>query len=206
MGAVFLDIGIALFKPTPLCQRQPTAMLRVLSHQALEAVPRPGLCLTASRYAHNMQAPYTGPPSHQTIARRLTSSEIDLQPYFIRKHQQDAKGRGEFVDILEGGINLAHYDVLITDISHETLETTIAEQLVIPYLSQAAESATNEVVERGGGIGDTVKPIVPFVVSRGDELDGSFHRGLMFSIDIPFHSGECCSYHSHMRVAPTERK
>ena len=49
-----------------------------------------------------MQAPYTGPPSYQTIARRLSSSEIDLQSYFIRKHQKNAKDRGEFVDIFEG--------------------------------------------------------------------------------------------------------
>lgn len=60
---------------------------------------------------------------------------------------------------------------MITDISHQTLETTIAEELGIPYLSKATESDAKEVVEVGEGYihGETFRPIVPFVVSRRDE-------------------------------------
>lgn len=105
------------------------------------------------------------------IARRLSSSQVDPQAFFISKREQEAKDRGEFVDIHEGGIGPADYDVLITDISHQTLETTIAEELGIPYLSKATESDAKEVVEMGEGYihGETVRPIVPFVVSRRDE-------------------------------------
>ena len=110
------------------------------------------------------------------IARRLSSSEIDPHSYFIRKHQQDAKGRREFFDIHEGGMDPASYDVLIPDISHETLRTTNAEELGVSYLSKAADSDANEVVEVGTGIihGDTLRPIVPSVVSRSDEARWAF--------------------------------
>lgn len=66
--------------------------------------------------------------------------------FFIHKRQQDAKDRGEFVGILEGGIGPADYDVLITDVSHQTLETTIAE-VGIPYLSQATETDAKEKIK-----------------------------------------------------------
>jgi len=90
--------------------------------------------------------------------------------------QQEAKERGEFVDILEGGIDPADYDVLITDISHKTLETRIAEELGIPYLSKATEFDAKKVVEVSEGYiyGDTFRPIVPFVVSRKDEARCAF--------------------------------
>ena len=53
------------FNPTPLCRRQPTAiMLKALSHQALKAVPRPCLCLSVPRYTHSMQTSFTGLPSY----------------------------------------------------------------------------------------------------------------------------------------------
>lgn len=96
-----------------------------------------------------MQLPYTGPPSYDTIARRFSSDVVDPQAYLTRKRQQEAKNRGEFVDIHDIGRDPNDY-VLITDIKHETLETTTAEELGIPYLSKATESQAKKVVQVHG--------------------------------------------------------
>lgn len=40
---------------------------------------------------------------------------------------------------------------ITTDIKHETLETTIAEETGIPYLSKAAKAGANEVAKVGIG-------------------------------------------------------
>ncbi|KAH0609470.1 uncharacterized protein H6S33_012956 [Morchella sextelata] len=155
-----------------------TNMFRLLSRQAFKAVPRPrprpGLCLsngTTSRYVHSMQAPYDGLPSYDTIARRFSSSQVDPQVFFTRKRQQEAQERGEFIDIHDIGIDPNDYDVLITDVKHETLETTVAEELGIPYLSKATEADAKEVVQVGNGYiyGRKFSAIIPFVVSHGDE-------------------------------------
>lgn len=129
-------------------------MFRLLSRQAVKAVPRPraGLRIsnsTTSRHVHSMQLPYTGPPSYDTIARRFSSDVVDPQAYLTRKRQQEAKNRGEFVDIHDIGRDPNDY-VLITDIKHETLETTTAEELGIPYLSKATESQAKKVVQVHG--------------------------------------------------------
>jgi hypothetical protein len=144
-------------------------MFRLLSRQAFKAVPRPGLRLSASRHVHSMQAPYSGPPSYDTIFRRF-SSNVDPQAYFTRKRQQEAKERGEFIDIHDIGRDPSDYDVLITDIKHETLETTIAEELGIPYLSKATEAQAEEVVEVGNGYihGSKFRVIVPFLGHKGE--------------------------------------
>jgi hypothetical protein len=118
-----------------------------------------------------MQAPYDGLPSYDTIARRFSSSQVDPQVFFTRKRQQEAQERGEFIDIHDIGIDPNDYDVLITDVKHETLETTVAEELGIPYLSKATEADAKEVVQVGNGYiyGRKFSAIIPFVVSHGDE-------------------------------------
>jgi hypothetical protein len=78
-------------------------------------------------------------------------SEIDPHSYFAHKRGQEARDRGQFVDTHGGGLVPADYDFSITDISHQTLETAIAEELGIPYLSKATESDAKEVVEVGQG-------------------------------------------------------
>jgi len=118
-----------------------------------------------------VRLPYTGPPSYTTIARRF-SSDVDPQTYFTRKRQQDAKERGEYVDIHGiGGTDPADYDVLITHIKHETLETTISEELGISYLSKVTEAEAKKVVRVGNGYiyGRKDRTIIPFVVSRKGE-------------------------------------
>ncbi|RPB15818.1 hypothetical protein P167DRAFT_602907 [Morchella conica CCBAS932] len=147
-------------------------MFKLLSRQAFKAVPRPGLRLptSTSRQIHSMQLPYSGPPNYDTIARRF-SSNVDPQAYFTRKRQQEAKDRGEFVDIHDIGRDPSDYDVLITDVKHETLETTIAEELGIPYLSKATDADAKKAVQVGHGYiyGSKFRAIIPLVVSHRDE-------------------------------------
>ena len=117
-----------------------------------------------------MGLPYTAPPSYEMISRRL-SSNVDPQAYFTRKRQLEARERGEFVDIHDIGNDPEDYDVLITDIQHETLETTISEELGIPYLSKAAQAKPKDVVQVAHGYiyGPKRRTIVPFVVGHGEE-------------------------------------
>ena len=126
---------------------------------------------------HNGKVPFSGPPSYDTIARRLSPSEVDPRTYFVRKRQQEALSRGIFVDIHDDiGINPKDYDVVIPDIKHETFETSIAEELGIPYLSKATESQAKEVVQVGRGYiyGEASRGIVPFVVSHNGEARWTF--------------------------------
>ena len=104
------------------------------------------------------------------IARRL-SSQTNPEAYFIRNHQQRAR-EGEHAGTRDiGGPDLRDYDVLISDIKHETLETTIAQELGIPYLSRAREAEAKAVVKVCNGYirGLNARAIVPFIVGHGDE-------------------------------------
>ena len=74
-------------------------MFRFVSKQAIKAVRRPRLLSNGTmRHVHNMQAPYSGPPSYETITRRF-STEPDPLAYFREKRQQEALQRGEVTDI-----------------------------------------------------------------------------------------------------------
>lgn len=57
------------------------------------------------------------------------------------------------------------------DINHQTLETTIAEELGIPYLSRAGEAEAKALVEVGDGYihGSKSRAVVPFIVGHQDE-------------------------------------
>ena len=151
-------------------------MFKIFSRQAAKAVCRPGLRLSTLRRMHSNQTPFSGPPSYDTIARRLSLSQADPQTYFVRKRQQEAKDLGEFVDIHDISRNAKDYDVLISDIKHETLEKIISEELGIRYLSEATESQVKEVVKVGRGYiyGKTFRTIIPFVVSRNGEARWMF--------------------------------
>lgn len=172
-------------------------MLKIFCCQAVRAVCKPGLLISTSRCIHSGKVPFSGPPSYDTIARRLSPSEIDTRPYFVGKCQQEALTRGKFV-IHDIGRNPKDYDVLIPDTKHETFETSIAEELDIPYLSKATESQDKEVVQVGRGYiyGKTSRGIVPFVVGHNSEA-----RWLFFIVD----SGAPLTYISTQVSASTCR-
>ena len=122
----------------------------------------------SARDVHSMQTPYTGPPTYDTLAQRFSSSPSPLA-FFINKRQQEARDRGEFIDIHDvGGVDPKDYDVLITDIDSKKLRSEIAEVIGIPYLAKASEADANKVVEIGHGIvyGPKFRSILPCIVSR----------------------------------------
>ena len=151
-------------------------MFRLLNKQAVKVVRKPiPLCSrTTPRGAHNMQAPYSGPPSYETIAKRF-SSPIDPLTYFYRKHQQEAISRGQFVDIHDIGLpNPRDYDVLIPDVDHNELQHDIAEVVGIPYHSPSSKEDANKVINIGEGLiyskafidGGKPRTMFPAVVSH----------------------------------------
>jgi len=102
---------------------------------------------TTSRLVHSMQAPYAGPPSYDTIARRL-SSDVKPQAYYSRRRQQQALERGELVDIHDvGGLDLK--DFLITDIDHNRPQHEVAGIVGIPYVFPASKVEADKVITIG---------------------------------------------------------
>ena len=172
-------------------------MFRPLSQQAFRTVRRPFRLYKGptSRWVHNLRLPYSGPPSYDTIIRRF-SSDVDPQLYFNRKHEQEAKERGEFIDVHDIGTDPDDFDVLISDVKHKTLATSIAEQVGVPYLSKPTEADAKEVVKVANGYiyGPKDRTIIPFVVTHKEES-----RWVFFIID----SGCPRTYFSAQVSAPT---
>ena len=174
-------------------------MFRLLSRQTVKALHRPGCCLSKLNQLHSLQTPYSGPPNYDTIAQRFSSSNVDPLSFFWLKRQQDAKDRGEFSDIHdvdpEYSPDPSEYDVLLSDVTHAKLQTSIAEELGIAYLSKASDP--KEVVRVGTGYihGLHKRTIVPFIVSHGEEA-----RWVFFIVD----SGSPWTYLStHVRLYMT---
>jgi hypothetical protein len=87
----------------------------------------------SSRDVHTIQVPDTAPATYDTLARRFSSSLSPLG-FFINKRQQEARDRGEFIDIYDvGGVRPKDHDVLITDIDSKKLRSEIGEVIGIPY-------------------------------------------------------------------------
>ncbi|PWW79642.1 hypothetical protein C7212DRAFT_362071 [Tuber magnatum] len=110
-------------------------MFRLLSRLVDKLIPGRFLLSTAtSRWSHSGRLPFTGPPSYDTIFRRF-SSDIDPQAFVIRKHGQEAKDRGEFIDIHGVGPEYSpgpdEYDVMLTDVTYQKLQASIAGELGI---------------------------------------------------------------------------
>ena len=130
-----------------------------------------------------MQAPYTGPPSYETITQRFSSLQPDPLAYFSKKRQEEALQRSQFTDIHditpEEAFHPNQYDVLLTDISHQTLEHTISDELGIVYLSEATDDAQKPVRVCDGYIyGPHKRTIIPLVVTSQQES-----RWLFFVVD-----------------------
>jgi hypothetical protein len=146
-----------------------------------------------------MQVPFFGPPTYDTIARRFSSYPNPLA-FFARKRQEEARDRGEFVNIYDiGGIDPKDFDVLITDIDNEKLRFEIAEVIGIQYLAKATKADANTMVEIGRGyiFGRNVRTIFPCVVS---------HRGKAHWVFFIVHSGAPLTYLSVQVSAPTYKK
>ncbi|RPB15021.1 hypothetical protein P167DRAFT_571886 [Morchella conica CCBAS932] len=78
---------------------------------------------------------------------------VDPQAYFTRKRRQEAKDRGEYVDIHDiDGVDPKDFDVLIPDIEHGKLQHEIAEIVGIAYHLEASKEDANKI------IGELLKP------------------------------------------------
>lgn len=97
---------------------------------------------------------------------------MNIREYFAKKCQQDSIDSEGFIDIHDGKPSHltppADYDVLISDITHKTLDTTIAEELGIPYLEGATKADAEEMVRIADGyiFGPNDRTIIPLVVTH----------------------------------------
>lgn len=145
-------------------------MLRLLNQKTLETSRNPlRHALRNSlqtRHVHAERAPFSGPPSYATIARRLASQPNPVA-FFNDKRLQKAIEHGEF-DIHDiGTTDPRDFDVLFTDVTDSTLRSEVAEVVGMPYLQRANEAEANEVVITGQGFiyGSKYRMIFPCVVS-----------------------------------------
>ena len=170
------------------------------SGQALKALHSPLRNALHIRHIHVDRAPFSGPPSYATIARRFTSHPNPLI-FFTEKKAKEAKERGEFIDIHDiGGVSPKDFDVLITDMDNQKLRSEVAELIGIPYLEKTTKNEANNKVDLGHGIvyGNKFRTIFPCVVGLNDEA-----RWVFFIVD----SGAPLTYLSVQVSAPanTER-
>jgi hypothetical protein len=147
------------------------------------------------RHVHTDEAPYSGPPSYETINRRF-SSHPNPYSFFIRQSQQEAIDRGQFVDIHAiDGPDPNSYDVLIKDVDEKILRSDIAKIVGVPYLGEDTESDVNTKVEVGHGFifGRNLRTIFPCTVGRG-----KMARWIFFIVDpgspITYLSLQVCVY------------
>ncbi|PWW77164.1 hypothetical protein C7212DRAFT_315168 [Tuber magnatum] len=158
---------------------------RQLGLRAVKAIPRYSVSLghhntTLSYHIHSMKASHSVFRSYYTIPGRFPPTSADPEGHFGGKSQRDSGERSRPTNTHGIGRDQMDYDVLITDVNHETLETTIAEKLGLPYLSEATEAdARDEVIVCIGCIyGQRFRAIVPFVVGREGEA-----RWVFFVLD-----------------------
>lgn len=175
-------------------------MFRSASRQIVKALPRSRIL--TSRPVHTTPVPRPpspvprpGPPGYDTVHQRL-SSLPDPRAFFIGQRNEEAQSRGEYIDIHDISKNPKDYDVLISDIDHKVLGTTISKDLGIPYLSKATEADAQQVVEVGEGYihGSTFRAIAPFVVCYKGEA-----RWVFFIVD----SGAPMTYLSNQVIDPS---
>ena len=164
-------------------------MLRLLSRQALKALrnpfrsplPSPLRGPLQTRHLYTAPAPFSGPPSYETLTRRFSDSSPSPISFFSQKRANEAVERGEFVDVHDiGGVDPKDYDVLITDMNNETLESEISELVGIPYLREATKGEAGKVAEeiRGFTHGWKRRQILPCVLG----IDG-MARWVFFIVD-----------------------
>jgi hypothetical protein len=165
-------------------------MPRLPSWQALKALRKPfhsplsnplRIPLQTRHLYNEPAAPFSGPPSYETLARRFSASSPSPISFFRQKAAKEAIERGEFVDIHDiGGVNPKDYDVLITDINNDTLHSEISKLVDIPYLKEATKDDADKMPREIQGFmyGQKRLMILPCVVSIRDQA-----RWVFFIVD-----------------------
>jgi hypothetical protein len=164
-------------------------MLGLPSRQALKALrnpfrstlPNPLRVPLQMRHVHNSPAPFAGPPSYATLARRFSASSPNPVSYFAEKAAKEAIERGQFVDIHDVvGVQPKDYDILLSDIDKNTLHTDISKVVGIPYLKEATKDEADKVAREINGVfyGETFRMIFPCVLGAKDTA-----RWVFFIVD-----------------------
>jgi hypothetical protein len=164
-------------------------MLRLPSRQALKSLrnpfrstlPNPLRVPLQTCHLHNSPAPFVGPPSYVTLARRLSASSPNPVSYFAEKAAKEAIERGQFVDIHDVvGVQPKDYDVLLSDVDKDTLHTDISKVVGIPYLKEATKDEADKVAREINGVlyGESFRMIFPCVLSAKDTA-----RWVFFIVD-----------------------
>jgi hypothetical protein len=128
-------------------------MATIISRQTFKALCNPLLRplhrfpgktprLFSSHHKRSMEVPFSGPPSYDTLARRFSSYPTPVNLYALQSWQK-VKGPSEYVDIHElrdiSDLDPKAFDVLITDVNEEILQTEISKVFGIDYLAKATE-------------------------------------------------------------------
>jgi hypothetical protein len=160
-------------------------MLKLLSRQALKAprsafrrfLPNPLRVPLQIRHLHNESSPFSGPPSHATLARRFSASNSNSRRFFAQKAGKEAIEWSKFPD----------YDVLSTDAYDDMIHSEISKLVGIPYLKEATKDEADNVVRELDGFiyGQKIRMIFPCVLSVGDKA-----RWVFFLV----HSGSPLTY------------
>jgi hypothetical protein len=123
-------------------------MVQLPSRQALKAFRNPFSSPLSNPlrhplqtyHLHNAQAPFTGPPSYETLAQRLSALNPNPVSYYAEMAAKEAIERGQFVDIHDAVDDQPEdYDILLTDLDQVTLHTDVSKVIGIPYLKEATK-------------------------------------------------------------------
>jgi hypothetical protein len=164
-------------------------MLKLPSRQALKALRNPFRSPFSNplrgplqtRYLHDEPIPFSGPPSYATLAQRFSTSNPCPVAFFRLKAAKEASKRGQYVNIFDiGRVDPKDYDVLITDIDSNTLQSEISELVDIPYLKEATKDEADKtpIDIHGFVYGWTFRMILPCVLGIQDKA-----RWVFFIVD-----------------------
>lgn len=85
--------------------------------------------------------------AYDAISRRF-SNISDIRSYLTTKKELKLQERGMLTDIHDvSSMDPKDYDVLVTDISHHTLEYEISDTIGVPYLTPTTKFAANTEVK-----------------------------------------------------------
>jgi hypothetical protein len=148
-------------------------VLKVLRNPFRSPFPNP-LRGPQTRHLHHEPAPFSGPPSYATLARRFSASNPNPIRFFAQKAANKA-------------IEPNNYDVLSTETHDDTLHSEISKLVGIPYLKEATKGEADNVAKKIHGIvyGQKFRMMFPCVLNIEDKA-----RWIFFTV----HTGSPLTY------------
>ncbi|KAI9771843.1 MAG: hypothetical protein M1840_001613 [Geoglossum simile] len=150
-----------------LSSRQASRTLYNLSHNLPRSfTSNPLRYSQQARHLHNKSVPYSGPPSYMTLTRRFSSEPHPIS-FFAQEKKKEVIKNGNFVDIHDiGGVSPKDFDVLITDMNNDILESEISKLAGIPYLKEVKKIEADNMPHKLTGFmyGEKFRLILPCLV------------------------------------------